>query len=1157
MTPITPADLLTLYAQDSFFQIVTNQIDSSSEQHTRVQLKGLVGSVDAVLAAAIYRQQPRTFLFVLSDREEAAYFQNDLQNLLQQDIFYYPTSYKRAYHHDEIDNANVLMRAEILNKLNSPPVPEGRSPLTPDGGTKIVPPSGVRGLFVTYPEALSEKVINRRSLLSNTFTVKVGEKLDPDFLGEFLLGYDFDKTDFVYEAGQFAVRGGIVDVFSYASEFPYRIELFGDEVESIRSFNPQTQLSLDAVLQINVIPDIQNKLTLETRESFLSFFPENAVLWFKDVELTLEVVEKSFERAEQALLEITAGGKGIQIVQDPNQLFETRRGFLNQIKTFKTVEFGKRFYFKRSPLTPEGGSPLTPDGGTKIVPPSGVRGLPQPSFNKDFKRLIDDLSERQQQGFVNIIAAESPRQLERLEKIFEELDPYVKFRPMNTALREGFVDETLKIACYTDHQIFSRFHKYQIREKFSKSKALTLKELKTLQPGDFITHVDYGIGRFAGLEKVDVGGREQEAIRLIYRDNDILLVSIHSLHKIAKYAGKEGQSIVMSKLGSGDWDNKKARVKKQLKDIAQELIALYAKRRNAPGFAFGRDNYLQAELESSFQYEDTPDQAKATADVKTDMEKAHPMDRLVCGDVGFGKTEVAIRAAFKAVCDSKQVVVLVPTTILAMQHYKTFSERLADFPARVAYISRFKSEKQIKEILKDVENGRVDILIGTHRVVNKDVKYKDLGLMIIDEEQKFGVKTKDRLKEIKHNIDVLTLTATPIPRTLHFSLMGARDLSVINTPPPNRQPVTTEVHVFDEVFIRDAVSYELNRGGQVFFVHNRVSDIESIGNIIMRLVPEARIGVAHGQMEGDKLERAMMRFIEGEYDVLVSTNIIESGIDIANANTIIINASHMFGMSDLHQMRGRVGRSNRKAFCYLLTPPLSVLSTDSRKRLQTLEEFSELGDGFKVAMRDLDIRGAGNLLGAEQSGFINDLGYELYHKMLDEAVQELKESQFKDLFGLSGELPKALVPDCQIETDLAILIPDTYVKNISERLSLYTRLDNVQNEEQLLAFQQEITDRFGALPAEVKNLLQMGRVRWQAEQIYIEKLTLKTNTLKAHFVTQGNEAFFQSNGFDKILHFVQQNAKRCSMKDVKGKLIVTVNEVKTINELVQMMGNWV
>ena len=1135
MTPISPADLLTLYAEDSLFQVVLNQTVSTNPAENRVQVKGLVGSMDAVLVAAAYRQQPRSFLVILTDREEAAYFQNDLQNLLKdEDVFYYPTSYKRPYQYEEIDNANVLMRAEILNKLN------GR---TKNSGGIIV---------VTYPEALSEKVINRRSLLSNTFTVKVGEKLDPDFLSEFLLGYDFDKADFVYEAGQFAVRGGIVDVFSYASELPYRIELFGDEVESIRSFNPETQLSLEAVAQINVIPDIQNKLTLETRESFLTFWPSDVLLWFKDVELTLEVVGEAYERAERALLEVTSGGKGIQIVQNPDTLFETRRGFLNQIKTFKTVEFGKRMYFK--PPNPQGGNENNPPLGRSDV---SVRGLLQPSFNKDFKRLIDDLAQRQQEGYLNIITADSAKQLERLERILEELDPYLKFRPMNIALREGFVDPNLKIVCYTDHQIFSRFHKYQIREKFSKSKALTLKELKTLQPGDFITHVDYGIGRFAGLEKVDVGGREQEAIRLIYRDNDILLVSIHSLHKIAKYAGKEGQSIVMSKLGSGDWDNKKARVKKQIKDIAHELIALYAKRRNAPGFSFGRDNYLQAELESSFQYEDTPDQAKATADVKTDMENAHPMDRLVCGDVGFGKTEVAIRAAFKAVCDSKQVAVLVPTTILAMQHFKTFSERLADFPARVAYISRFKSEKQIKEILKDVENGRVDILIGTHRVVNKDVKYKDLGLMIIDEEQKFGVKVKDRLKEIKLNIDVLTLTATPIPRTLHFSLMGARDLSVINTPPPNRQPVSTEVHVFNEVFIRDAVSYELNRGGQVFFVHNRVNDIESIGNIIMKLVPEARIGVAHGQMEGDKLEKAMLRFIEGEFDVLVSTNIIESGIDIPNANTIIINAAHMFGMSDLHQMRGRVGRSDRKAFCYLLTPPLSVLTTDSRKRLQTLEEFSELGDGFKVAMRDLDIRGAGNLLGAEQSGFINDLGYDLYHKMLDEAVKELKESEFKDLFGLNAENIKPLVPDCQIETDLAVLIPDFYVKNISERLSLYTRLDSLQTEEQLVAFEQEVHDRFGPLPHEVRSLVQMARVRAQAERLYIEKLTLKNSTLKAYFVTQGNEAFFQSNGFDKILHFVQQNPRRCSMKDIKGKLLVTVNDVKEVSDLQQLVKSWV
>ncbi|WP_298359591.1 transcription-repair coupling factor [Runella sp.] len=1107
---LSTQDFLQLYSSDSFVQLIVNQISS---QQPRVQVKGLAGSLDAVLAAAVYQNLPRLNLFVTNDREEAAYLQNDLQNLLDREILYYPTSYKRPYHYEEIENANVLMRAEILNKLN------------------VTAADNL--LIVTYPEALFEKVINKRSLLSNTFTVKVGERLDAQFLREFLLGYDFEINDFVYEAGQFSVRGGIIDVFSYASEHPYRIELFGDEVESIRSFNPDTQLSVESVRQVNIIPDIQSKLTLETRESFLSFLPSNALLWFKDVELTLEVIEQCFEKAEQAFVNVKSGD--IQLVQEPDEMFETRRGFLNQIKTFKTVEFGKRFY-----------SPFIPKGENDKLPHRGAWGAkPQPSFNKDFKRLIDDLGERQQQGFTNVIVAESPKQLERLEKIFDELDPYVKFRPLNISLREGFVDEQLKIVCYTDHQIFSRFHKYHIKEKFSKSKALTLKELKSLKAGDFVTHVDYGIGRFAGLEKVDVGGREQEAIRLIYRDNDILFVSIHSLHKIAKYTGKEGGVVTMSKLGSPEWENKKSKVKRQLKDIAQELIALYAKRRSANGFAFSRDTYLQAELESSFIYEDTPDQAKSTADVKEDMEKPNPMDRLVCGDVGFGKTEVAIRAAFKAVTDSKQVAVLVPTTILAMQHYKTFSERLADFPARVEYINRFKSEKQIKEILKDVESGRIDILIGTHRIVNKDIKFKDLGLLVIDEEQKFGVKVKDRLKELRVNIDVLTLTATPIPRTLHFSLMGARDLSVIGTPPPNRQPVTTEVQVFNEVFIRDAISYELARGGQVFFVHNRVNDIDSIGNIILKLVPEARIGVAHGQMEGDKLEKVMMKFIEGEYDVLVSTNIIESGIDIPNANTIIINSAHYFGMSDLHQMRGRVGRSNRKAFCYLLTPPLSHLTSDARKRLQTLEEFSELGDGFKVAMRDLDIRGAGNLLGAEQSGFVNDLGYEMYHKILDEAVQELKQTTFKDLFDL-GDAVEATRTDCQIETDLAILIPDYYVKNISERLSLYTRLDNIGSEDELRAFGDGVADRFGPLPEEVKGLIEMVRIRWMAEALFMEKLTLKNQTLKGYIVTTGNDAFFQSNKFGHVLAHIQRNPRRFALKDLKNKLLLTCSDVKDL-----------
>jgi transcription-repair coupling factor (superfamily II helicase) len=1102
-------DLLTLYGGDSYLDLFISQIASKKEDAAHIQIKGLVGSLDAVVAASVQQKRKSPALYILSDREEAAYFQNDLQNLLgKTEVLYYPTSYKRPYHYEEVDNANVLMRGEILNKLN------------------VAKPGPFQ--IVTYPEALFEKVINKRSLIANTFSVKVGEKLDPSFLTEFLTSYDFEITDFVFEAGQFSVRGGILDVFSYASEHPFRIELFGDEVESIRSFDPDTQLSIESVRQINIVPDIQQKLIHETRESFMDFLGEDCVLWFKDAELTLEIIEKCFEKAEKTLEEVTSGG--VQIVSNPQELFETRRGFLNQVKKFKTVEFGRRFYFKTENKLP-------------------YSSKPQPSFNKDFKRLLDDLSENQSKGFVNIIVAEQPKQLDRLERIFEDLDPFVKFQPLpNISLREGFIDDNLKVACYTDHQIFARFHKYRLKEKFSKSKAITLKELKSLHPGNFVTHVDYGIGRFAGMERKDVNGKEQEAIRLIYRDNDLLYVSVHNLHKIAKYTGKEGTPPAMSKLGSGDWEAKKSRVKKQLKDIAHELIALYAKRRQAPGFQFSPDNYMQAELESSFIYEDTPDQATATASVKEDMEKGHPMDRLVCGDVGFGKTEIAIRAAFKAVCDSKQVAVLVPTTILAMQHFKTFSERLGDFPAKVGYINRFKSTKQIKDTLKQAEEGKIDILIGTHRILNKDVKFKDLGLLIVDEEQKFGVKAKDRLKEMRINVDVLTLTATPIPRTLHFSLMGARDLSVIATPPPNRQPVTTEVHSFSEEFIRDAISFEVQRGGQVFFVHNRVNDIESIANIIMRLVPEVRIGVAHGQMEGDKLEKVMVDFIEGEYDILVSTNIIESGIDIANANTIIINSAHMFGLSDLHQMRGRVGRSNRKAFCYLLTPSASTLASDSRKRLQTLEEFSELGDGFKVAMRDLDIRGAGNLLGAEQSGFVNDLGYELYHKMLDEAVSELKNNEFKDLFASALGLPAKLLPDCQIETDVATLIPETYVKNISERLSLYTRLDNIKTEKELTDFEKEVLDRFGPLPKEVENLLQTVRLRWEAEELHFEKLTLKSNTLKGYFVTSQNDAFFQSPKFGKVIDYIKMHPKQSALKDQKGKLILICENVQSIEQ---------
>jgi len=1113
---LKPAELVGLYANDSFIQILSEPFGRKpTGDPQRLQIKGLSGSLDAVFASAIVRSVGGNHLFVMTDRDEAAYFFNDLQHLLEREVLLFPMSYKKPYQYEEVENANVLMRAEVLNKLNP------------------APKNGL--LMVTYPEALSEKVINKRSLQANTLTIRVGEKIDTSFVADLLMTYEFEKTDFVYEAGQFSVRGGIIDVFSFASEYPFRIDLFGDEVESIRQFNPETQLSTDPVDLINVIPNIQTKLIEETRDPFFSFLPDTTTIWTKDAEFTLEIIEKCFEKAEQSFESVLASSGGIQVVSDPGALFETRRTFLNQLKEYRTVEFGRKFYFKTDTR-------------------QQYQSKPQPSFNKDFKRLVDTLGDNQARGYTNIIAAESFKQLDRLRSIFEELDPLVTFQPLNIGLREGYLDDSLKIACFTDHQIFDRYYRFKVQDKFTKSKALTLRELKTLQPGDYVTHIDHGIGRFAGLEKVDNAGNQQEAIRLIYRDNDILLVSIHSLHKIAKYAGREGSPPPMSKLGSQEWEQKKSRIRKQVKDIARELIALYAKRRNAPGYAYSRDTFLQAELESSFLYEDTPDQAKATNDVKDDMERPNPMDRLVCGDVGFGKTEIAIRAAFKAVSDNKQVAILVPTTILAMQHFKTFSERMADFPVKIDYINRFRTTAQTKEILKGVASGDINILIGTHRIVNKDIKFKDLGLLVIDEEQKFGVKTKDRLKELRVEVDVLTLTATPIPRTLHFSLMGARDLSVIATPPPNRQPVTTEVHPFNETIIRDAISTEVRRGGQAFFVHNRINDIESIGNLIMRLVPEARVGVAHGQMEGEKLERMMTRFIEGEYDVLISTNIIESGLDIPNANTILINNAHYFGLSDLHQMRGRVGRSNRKAFCYLLTPPPSVMTADARKRLQTLEDFSDLGEGFKIAMRDLDIRGAGNLLGAEQSGFVNDLGFEMYHKILDEAVQELRENEFKDLFETKpGELNLRL-PDTVIETDLPVVIPERYVHNISERLALYTRLDSIENTTELEAFRQEILDRFGPIPEEVINLIDMVNVRWKAERLYLEKLTLKNTILKGYFVSNGNDAFFTSDQFGKVIEYIKRNPSRCSLKESKGRPIFTHSGIDSVEQLTAVLA---
>lgn len=1105
------SDFLSIYRADGFIKTVAAGIKTPAPAN--IQIRGLSGSLDAIVLSAAFKLHPQDYVVVLQDREEASYFLHDIQNLLEREVFLFPMSYKRPYEFDETENANILMRAEVLNRLAN------------KTGSEII---------VTYPEALSEKVINKRSLASNTFKVTLGEKLDINFLEDFLHTYDFEKSDFVYEAGQFAVRGGIIDVFSFAHELPYRIELFGNEVDGIRTFEPGSQLSVESQKQISIIPNVQTKLIQEERQSFLDFVSADTRLWFKDFQLTGDLLEKSFEKVEASFSKILKESGNTQIVSSPDQLFEPAYNFIKRSESFSRIEFGNRFVLEATKSFD-----FTSSG--------------QPSFNKNFELLAANLGDQQMQGYHNFIASDMPRQLEQLKGIFEELNSQLQFQPLDFSLRQGFADPILKILCYTDHQIFERFHRYRGKEKFTKSKALTLRELQTLQPGDFVTHIDHGIAKFAGLEKKNVNGNEQEAIRLVYRDDDLLYVSIHSLHKISRYSGKDGSPPAISKLGSQEWETKKAKAKKRVKDIAKELIALYAKRKSAPGYAFPPDGFLQAELESSFMYEDTPDQAKATEDVKQDMQIPHPMDRLVCGDVGFGKTEVAIRAAFKATTEGKQVAVLVPTTILAMQHFRTFTERLSNFPVKVDYVSRFKSDKDIKKILADVNDGKIDILIGTHRIVSKDVHFKNLGLLVVDEEQKFGVKTKDRLKELRVNVDVLTLTATPIPRTLHFSLMGARDLSIIATPPPNRQPVTTELHTFNEVIIRDAVSLELKRGGQVFFVHNRVSDIEAIANTIYKLVPDARIGIAHGQMEGDKLEKAMVKFIDGEYEVLVSTNIIESGLDIPNANTIMINQAHMFGLSDLHQMRGRVGRSNKKAFCYLLTPPASLLTADSRKRLAALEEFSELGDGFKVAMRDLDIRGAGNLLGAEQSGFINDLGFDTYHKILDDAIQELKETDFKDLFATElAEKAKLIVQDCIIETDLEILIPDSYVNNTSERLQLYARLDNIKDEQQLQKFSDEVKDRFGPIPSPVEELINSVRLRWYGERLGFEKLSLKGDRLRAYFITN-NDQYFNSDTFGQILNFVKLNGRQCKVRESAGKAILVIENITSVDAAIALL----
>ncbi|MBK6964284.1 MAG: transcription-repair coupling factor [Bacteroidales bacterium] len=1096
----------------------------NSNEPFRINLKGLTGSSTAVVAASVFTNAGPLHLIVLPEKEEAAYFFNDLENLLgeqetpfhKKKVLFFPTTYRRPYEIEKTDNINVLSRTEVMKRIG-----------TRDGGT----------LVVTYPEALAEKVVSKAYLKKNTLRMGLGENLSIDFVIDLLTEYNFDRVDFVIEPGQFSIRGGIVDVFSFTNDRPYRIEFFGDDVESIRTFDPSNQLSIDQLDHVTITPNVQDRNLHEKRESFLAYVGRNAVVWMRDFAFAIDQTGKEFDKAVKAFAELSSDIKHLE----PPALFCTADDFKSDILRHSLVEFGSHFLMKE---------------GRQFA----FNMLPQPSFNKNFDLLLQNLDENSAAGISNLILSDNPKQTERIQTIFSDLkanrgltDKDLNYEVINLSLHEGFIDPENKLACYTDHQIFERYHKYRIRDGFAGKQAITMKEIYDLQPGDYVTHIDHGVGRFDGLEKIENNGRQQEAIRLIYQNNDILYVSIHSLHRISKYVGKEGTIPGLNKLGSNAWNKLKSKTKQRVKDIAKDLIQLYAERKAADGFSFNPDTYMQHELEASFIYEDTPDQVKATADVKRDLEKSYPMDRLVCGDVGFGKTEIAIRAAFKAVADSKQVAVLVPTTILALQHNKTFRERLKEFPCRVDYINRFKSAREQTQTLKDLADGKIDILIGTHRIVSQDVKFKDLGLMIIDEEQKFGVATKEKLKKMKVNVDTLTLTATPIPRTLQFSLMGARDLSVINTPPPNRYPVQTELHAFGEEIIRDAIHFELSRGGQVFVVNNRVNNIQEVAGMIQRLVPDAKIAIGHGQLDGHKLEKIMLDFVEGYYDVLVATTIIESGLDIPNVNTIIINEAQNYGLSDLHQLRGRVGRTNKKAFCYLLAPPMSVLTDEARKRLKAIEEFSELGSGFNIAMRDLDIRGAGNILGAEQSGFISEIGFEMYQRILDEAIMELKESDFKGLYDDYVPAQKDYVKECLIETDLEIMLPDSYITNITERLSLYKELDGISREEDLLKFQEKLIDRFGQVPEQTQELLNTIRLRRAARSLGFEKISLRNGIMNATFITNKESPFYQSNIFNTVLQFIQIYHKTCRMKEVNDKLSLTFRDVDSVSKAIQAL----
>jgi transcription-repair coupling factor (superfamily II helicase) len=1081
----------------------------------RICINGLSGSSKAIALANIYQSFQSNHIVIIPEKEDAAYFYNDLVALLgDETVFFFPSTYKRSVQYEQTEPANIVLRTEVLNFLAS--------------GKR-------KSIIVTYPESVMEKVISRKNLKKNTFQVSKGDRLSLDFLEEVLQEYNFERTDFVYEPGQYAIRGSIADIFSYSADLPYRIDFFGEDVESIRSFNIDDQISTATHNEVQIIPNIQDISLEEINDSFTDFLNPSSIIWIEDALFIRDKINSIHSQTVQREDSGHISGK--------KDLVMTGNRFLEDCSRFRVAEFGRHNIFKAE----------------RVIE---YHTEPQPVFNKNFEILSEKLQSNKIDDYETYVISESQSQIDRLREIFDEISPDVHFHPLLLNLHGGFTDHDLKIAVFTDHQIFDRYHKFRIRGYFTRKESISVKEITGLNPGDYVVHIDHGIGRFGGLEKIEVNGKIQEAIKLVYRDNDILYVGIHSLHRISKYKGKDNTEPRIYKLGSGAWQKLKQSAKKRVKDIAKDLIRLYAKRMASEGYSFSPDSYMQRELEASFIYEDTPDQLAATLAVKDDMEAPHPMDRLICGDVGFGKTEIALRAAFKSAADSKQAAVLVPTTILALQHYKTFKSRLDGFPCNVEYLTRHKSAAQQKKIISDLAGGKIDIIIGTHKLVGENIKFKDLGLLIIDEEQRFGVSVKEKLKKLKSNVDTLTLTATPIPRTLQFSLMGARDLSIINTPPPNRMPIITELHGFNEEIIKEGIEYEVSRNGQVFIIHNRVENIKEIQVKIHRICPHVKSAIVHGKMEGREIENVMFDFIQGDYDVLIATTIIESGLDIPNANTIFINDAHTFGLSELHQLRGRVGRSNRKAFCYLLAPPLSTLTHEARRRLKAIEEFSELGSGFNIAMQDLDIRGSGNLLGGEQSGFIADIGFETYQRILNEAVTELRETELpEEIFEeekKAGELKvKPYVSDFQIDTDLEIMFPDEYISNIPERIRLYKELNEIMDEDSLKSFERKLTDRFGVLPAPARALLDIVKIKWLAVNLGIEKILLKNDLLIANFVSDPDSLFYRSNLFVSIMNYVNRHQKRMSVKQKEAKLSLTISEIRTVIEAIMVLNEMI